>query len=353
MSWHSRYWAPYVPVAVRRARAMGKLKALEKKGLVVSPVEADGRELTRTFWGQAWCRNLESYSDYENRLPRGRTYLRNGSVMHLEVASGRVTGLVCGSELYDVEVSIAPVAARTWSAIRRECTGKIASLVSLLRGELPGPVMNVVTRHGAGLFPAPAEIRMKCSCPDDARLCKHLAAVLYGVGVRLDEKPDLLFLLRGVDHAELVTEAAGASLVAGAPEGGKTLGLDAGGLSALFGIEVEAEAEAPAAASRHRPRSQTRKRPARAAKKTAPARARKDAGATRPRGRGFPALRPGTTVTAKELEAIGISAAARRGWLMEEVLERTPHRGVYLATARTSKRVAVYLERKRTSRVPG
>ena len=210
MSWHQ--WAPYVPVAVRRIRAAKKIRSLGGKGFVASPVEASGREIARTFWGRAWCRNLESYSDFSNRLPRGRTYIRNGSVLHLHVDSGRIKALVSGSDLYEIEVSIAPVPAKAWAAIRKECTGKIASLVSLLRGELPGPVMEVVTRHGAGLFPSPGEIKMKCSCPDWAVLCKHLAAVLYGVGVRLDEKPELLFLLRGVDHGELVTEAAGCLL---------------------------------------------------------------------------------------------------------------------------------------------
>ncbi len=343
MSWHQ--WAPYVPVAVRRIRAAKKIKTLGGKGFVASPVEASGREIARTFWGRAWCRNLESYSDFSNRLPRGRTYIRNGSVLHLHVDSGRIKALVSGSDLYEIDVSIAPVPAKAWSSIRKECTGKIASLVSLLRGELPGPVMEVVTRHGAGLFPSPGEIRMKCSCPDWAVLCKHLAAVLYGVGVRLDEKPELLFLLRGVDHVELVTEAAaaaGSGLAATAPGKGKALGLDASGLSELFGIEVEAEPEVKGKA-KAKPRPKAKPEPEPEPEPKPEARA----------GGQPPALPSGATITSRELAAMGISAAARQGWLMEGVLVRTPARGVYLATSRTARRVAAYLEWKGVPRGPG
>lgn len=239
-------WAPYVPAAVRRERARKKLALLAKKGRIVSPVRLQGHTIVRTFWGKAWCANLEAYSDYANRLPRGRTYVRNGSVLDLQVGPGRIDALVTGSSLYEIRISIAPLPPRRWAAIRSECAGEIGSLVELLRGQLSESVMVVVTRKETGLFPAPREIRMDCSCPDWAGLCKHLAAVLYGVGARLDRAPEMLFLLRGVDHEELITEAATAPLAAGAPASKKALGLDAKGLSALFGIEID-EGAAPRA----------------------------------------------------------------------------------------------------------
>ncbi len=250
-------WAPYIPAAVRRERAEKKLALLARKGRVTSPVRLEGHTIVRTFWGKAWCANLEAYSDYANRLPRGRTYVRNGSVLDLQVGPGRIDALVMGSNLYEIRISIARLPPRRWAAIRSECAGEIGSLVELLRGQLSESVMDVVTRKETGLFPAPREIRMDCSCPDWAGLCKHLAAVLYGVGTRLDHAPEMLFLLRGVDHEELITEAAAAPLAAGAPTPEKTLGLDARGLSALFGIEIDEEA-APRAATAARRRSRRR-----------------------------------------------------------------------------------------------
>ncbi len=346
MSWYS--WAPYVPVAVKRQRSANKLAKLGKKGFSASPVRADGRTIARSFWGQAWCANLEAYSDFSNRLPRGRTYLRNGSVLHLGVKAGRIDAFVAGSDLYKIQISIAPVPVRQWAAIRKESAGRIGSLVELLRGRLSNEVMDTVTRKGTGLFPAPKEIQMECSCPDWATLCKHLAAVLYGVSVRLDERPELLFLLRGVDHEELIAEAAAAPIAAGAPEAGKALGLDASGLSALFGIDVEEEVVMVPPSKKARP-SRTpavhrpvTKAPAAPALRKAPPQER-EATPTR----SVQSLRAGTTVTAKELATLGISAATRQNWLTEEVLMRTDVRGLYRATARTRRRVERYLEKSR------
>src|SRR6202453_2822324 len=107
MSWHYYGFKPYVPVAQRRREAQRELEKLRKKGLVVQPVSINGRVIAKTFWGKAWCDNLESYSDYANRLPRGRTYARNGSVVHLEIQPGRIAARVSGSDLYSVEITIA------------------------------------------------------------------------------------------------------------------------------------------------------------------------------------------------------------------------------------------------------
>ncbi|QEH35306.1 hypothetical protein OJF2_38570 [Aquisphaera giovannonii] len=242
MGWYDDNYGgfpPYVPVAERRRRAMAEMEKRRKKGLPVSPVTINGRNIAHSFWGKAWCDNLESYSDFSNRLPRGRTYVRNGSVVHLDIAPGRIEAYVSGSELYKVEITIDPLPASRWKAIKAECAGQVGSLIELLQGKLSKGVMEVVTRKGTGLFPSPREIRLKCSCPDGAYLCKHLAAVMYGIGARLDESPDLLFLLRKVDHLELIAGAVEGSAVAAEvdrPRGKKTLA--AGDLSDVFGIDL-------------------------------------------------------------------------------------------------------------------
>jgi hypothetical protein len=200
-------WAPYVPVAERRRKALKKMESLRKRGQAISPVTVDGRTIAKTFWGKAWCENLESYSDYENRLPRGRTYVRNGSVLDLQVASGRIKALVSGSEIYTVEVQVHPVAQPHWQSICADCAGSIDSLVELLQGRLSKGVMERISQQRTGLFPSPKEIKLSCSCPDWAEMCKHVAAVLYGVGARLDQQPELLFQLRAVNEKELIASA--------------------------------------------------------------------------------------------------------------------------------------------------
>ena len=162
-------WRPYVPVAVRRTRALKKMEKLRKKGLAVKPVEIEGRKIARTFWGEAWCNHLESFSDYENRLPRGRTYARNGSVCHLDIAKGEVYAMVSGAELYTVKVSIKTLSRNKWKDVKNRCSGQIGSLLELLQGKLSKNVMSVVTDRKKGLFPLPGEISLNCSCPDWGR----------------------------------------------------------------------------------------------------------------------------------------------------------------------------------------
>jgi uncharacterized Zn finger protein len=229
---------PYVSVAQRRQQAARAIEKKRQKGLNVQPVVISGRVIARTFWGKAWCDNLESYSDFENRLPRGRTYARNGSVVHLEIRQGKISAFVSGSELYSVEITIASLSRPHWQRIKSRCAGKIASLVELLQARLSTSVMEVVTERGEGLFPKPAEIKMKCSCPDWAGMCKHVAAVMYGVGARLDDQPELLFLLREIDHLELIANALDTEPVThvGKSRGRKTIAV--GDLADVFGIEM-------------------------------------------------------------------------------------------------------------------
>lgn len=260
-------WAPYIPVAQRQRQAKQKVAALNKKGHNCQPITIEGRVIVKSFWGKAWCDNLESYMDYENRLPRGRTYVRNGSVVHLDIRSGEIEATVSGSELYQVRVSIAPAAKAKWKRLCNDCSGAIGSLVELLRGRFSDHVMGIITRKETGLFPAPSEIKLKCSCPDWATMCKHVAAVLYGVGARLDQSPELLFALRSVNHEELITQAATAANLTGktasaGPE------LAESEIGAVFGIELDSQTAttkpAPAKARRKARKHAPRKHPAKA-----------------------------------------------------------------------------------------
>ena len=229
-------WARYVPVAERRARARRDMNKLRKKGKHIQPIDIEGRAIARSFWGKGWCDHLESFSDFANRLPRGRRYARNGSVCHLEIRPGRVDAIVSGSGLYDVTIEITRLEAAAWKSIKATCAGQIGSMLELLQGRLSSEVMGVVTERDHGLFPKPREIDLDCSCPDRATMCKHVAAALYGVGHRLDHQPDLLFLLRDVDAAELIaTEIA----LPGREAASDVLADEA--LSDIFGIDLDTE----------------------------------------------------------------------------------------------------------------
>ena len=233
MNWWSFERKP--SVAEQRQRALREGRRLVKQGRTLSPVAVEGRKIAASFWGTAWCENLESYRDYEYRLPRGRSYVRHGAVLDLNVSAGKIVALVCGSEIYEVEIGIKPLAQAHWSRIKTRCAGQIGSLIELLEGRLSEGVMRIVTHPGQGLFPMPAEIQMACSCPDSATMCKHVAAVMYGVGARLDARPELLFVLRKVEHAELV---AGVADFEAGRSGSKRKTIAEGQLSDVFGIEI-------------------------------------------------------------------------------------------------------------------
>ena len=234
MGWYYGF-RPYVPVSQRRAEASREVARRIKKGESVSPVHIEGNKIASTFWGKAWCTNLEGYSDYANRLPRGRSYVRNGSVVNLKIAKGRIKALVSGSQLYEIQIDIAAQPKKNWSALKEQCAGKVGTLVELLQGKLSKAVMELVTDRDQGLFPKPREIKMQCSCPDYADMCKHIAAVMYGVGNRLDSSPEMLFMLRAVDHMELIEQA-----IPTAPFGTRTSAptIAASDLGDIFGIEI-------------------------------------------------------------------------------------------------------------------
>jgi uncharacterized Zn finger protein len=234
------YYPPYVSVGEKKARgALTLAKLLKKSKRTPEPLVLGHRkrQLTATFWGQAWADNLERYADLANRLPRGRAYLRNGSVLDLMIGPGQVEAYVAGSELYRVTIAITPLGKTRWRRVVSRCTGRIGSLVGLLRGELSADVLAVLTDAREGLFPEPRELALDCSCPDSAEVCKHVAAVLYGIAVRLDTRPELFFDLRQVDQAELLGSATAGAAARPRPAAGKRIAAER--LSAVFGIDLE------------------------------------------------------------------------------------------------------------------
>ena len=269
MGYYDGGWAPYVSVAERQRKSAREMEKRRKQGHAISPVCIEGRNIANTFWGKAWCENLERYSDYANRLPRGRTYVRNGSVVDLQITAGAIRAYVSGSELYEVALKVTPVAKAHWKSICDDCAGTIDSLVELLQGKWSKGVMERICRQKLGLFPSPAEIKLSCSCPDSAGMCKHIAAVMYGIGARFDHQPELLFRLRAVDEMELIVNAGTAAPLAkqGAAVG-KLLGGD--DLAGIFGLDMAESASAGAAMAERKPAKAKRAAKAAAVKKSKP-----------------------------------------------------------------------------------
>lgn len=241
-------WAPYVPVGRKLSlgtAAAKKLAAKEKRQ--PCPVVVTGTKIATTFWGLNWCENLERYQDFANRLPRGRAYLRNGSVADLVIEPGRIRSLVSGSQPYRIEIQIKTLPPAAWKSILQDCAQEVDSLLDLLQGKFSDGVMKRLTRTDGGLFPRPDEIQMRCSCPDYADVCKHIAATFYGVGARLDQQPELLFKLRRVNHLELIGEATTAANLERAFTGESSTTLADGDLGDIFGIELDTTEDASSA----------------------------------------------------------------------------------------------------------
>jgi uncharacterized Zn finger protein len=240
----------YVSVGEKKARAAKKLEKLKKKR-DVKPVILQGHALARTWWGKAWNENLERYADYENRIGRGRSYVRHGAVLDLQIREGEVSSLVQGSRAnpYEIIITIKKLNKDAWKTITSSCEGMIDSLQELIEGKFPKTLAEIFMRQGTGLFPAPKEIKLQCSCPDWAVMCKHVAAALYGIGARLDEDPSLFFTLRGVDVSELVGKTAARKAETLLEKAKKKSGriIDDSDLSAMFGIEFAGDGGAAAA----------------------------------------------------------------------------------------------------------
>ncbi len=237
MSYFSRSFFPRQMTKYEKAaKAEKTIKRLTKKGAVLSPVSEFSGRIAKTFWGKAWCDNIESYRDFAYRLERGRSYVRSGAVIDLKLSAGIVEALVIGSgsRPYSVGIDIASMEKGKWDSLVKRAAGKISSLVALSQGELPDELLADFCNHDTGLFPKPAEIKFSCSCPDGAYCCKHVAAVLYGIGRRLDESPELFFTMRGIDPKNIVTEDVVDTLVSDS-----TSELAESDLGDVFGIELD------------------------------------------------------------------------------------------------------------------
>jgi len=243
------YWRypRYVSVAEKRAKAAKKLKQLKKKNPHVNSIAIEGTAIARTWWGKAWNRNLESYADYSNRIGRGRSYVRHGAVLDLQIRSGEVESLVQGSRSkpYSVRVRIKAMGKKNWKEIKTASEGQLDSLQEFLAGKFPKALGEIFTTQGKGLFPSPKDIDFDCSCPDWASMCKHVAATLYGIGARLDQDPGLFFKLRKVKMKDLVTEAVEEKTRKLLKKARKKTArvIDDSDLADVFGIDMESPVE--------------------------------------------------------------------------------------------------------------
>ncbi len=191
-----------------RSKSAASIKKEAKKGNVYEPVIIQSRKIAKKWWGIAWCDNLERYADYENRIDRGKRYVRTGAVVDLKIQKGKILARVQGTRRipYKIEIRISPLSEERIQNIIEKCGRKIQNMEQLMLGNIPEELQELFREKG-GLFPAPNEISFDCSCPDWAIMCKHVAAALYGVGARLDEEPLLFFELRGIDPNKFISIA--------------------------------------------------------------------------------------------------------------------------------------------------
>lgn len=202
-------YTTYTKASEVKEKARASAEKNKKNKRVWSPVMIQGRTLTKSWWGKAWNQNLEKYADYSNRIGRGRSYLRAGAVLDLVMEGGKVTALVQGSrsQPYIVKVQIDPIPSQRYDRVLELCSNSIESMEALLAGEFPKEIQDSFTAVDIGLFPTPKEIHFDCSCPDWAVMCKHVAAVLYGIGSRLDTDPLLFFSMRGIRTEDLLEQS--------------------------------------------------------------------------------------------------------------------------------------------------
>jgi uncharacterized Zn finger protein len=231
-------WGEYVPVSKKREKAQKLIAQLKKKNPNLSPVVIEGKKITTTWWGKAWCDNLVSYRDYENRLSRGSAYVKNGFVVDLQIENGLITAQVSGSKLYKIKVKINLFDEKKWVKIIKKVSNSIGSIAELANGKFPKELAEVFMKKGDGLFPSPQEIHMDCDCPDWAGMCKHIAAVMYGVGNRLDSDVLLFFKMRGIDPTSLIKKSIDekmANLLKNSSKKSKRV-IDDANIEKLFGV---------------------------------------------------------------------------------------------------------------------
>ena len=239
------YWRypRYVSVGEKRAKAERKLKQLRKKNPAIHPIVIAGSAIAKTWWGKSWNLNLERYADYSNRIGRGRSYVRHGTVLDLQITPGQVKSLVQGSRAkpYSVIIKIKGIGKNIWKNMKAACAGKLDSLPALLAGQFPKALGEIFTVRGEGLFPSPKEIEFDCSCPDWAYMCKHVAATLYGIGARLDEDPGLFFKLRKVKVDDVIQQTVKdqSDKLLKKAEKASARTIAESDLSGMFGIDME------------------------------------------------------------------------------------------------------------------
>ncbi|MDR3165715.1 MAG: SWIM zinc finger family protein [Synergistaceae bacterium] len=231
----------YIPIGTKCANAQKQLAHLKKKDPDISPIVVEGNKVVTTWWGEAWIDNLEGYADYENRIGRGRSYVKNGLVLDLRISPGLLTSLVSGSRKtpYEVRIEIDPLSPSKWKAIVEQIGRRISNMEDLVRGRFPEELKEIFLRRGEGLFPSPKEIHMSCSCPDWAYMCKHVAAALYGAGTRLDRDPPLFFTLRRVDFSSLLKKSIDEKMNSMLKNAGKKTSrvIDDADVTDLFGLQ--------------------------------------------------------------------------------------------------------------------
>jgi uncharacterized Zn finger protein len=200
------YYVPRKQSAADAAKARAKL---QKENPDIRPVVLTGHKLATSWWALAWNKNLESYADFASRIGRGRAYVRSGAVLDLSVKLGRIDALVQGSRAkpYRVTVTVKPMTDEKWNRIAGIYGGSIRNLEMLVSGKFPVELAEFFTDKKDGLFPSPNEISFDCNCPDWASMCKHVAAVLYGIGARFDTDPLVFFTLRGIPFETLLKKS--------------------------------------------------------------------------------------------------------------------------------------------------
>ena len=199
------FWGQnYTTVASLKARAARATKTLKDAEPVIPHPHT--RKMCLTWWGQEWCNNLESYADYRSRLERGRRYVRSNTVVDLKIFANQVKAKVQGTDLYEVTVDFAKPKPADIEKIKKLTGNRIANVEMLLKGNFPDELKELFTQNKPGLFPTPEEIKFDCDCLDWADMCKHVAAVMYGIGIRIDADPLQFFKLRGIDIDEFLTQ---------------------------------------------------------------------------------------------------------------------------------------------------
>lgn len=224
----------YVRVAKRKESAAETAKRLEAEGEILTPAKAHGKAIANSFWGRSWCKAIEGWNDYESRLPAGRSLLKNGGVIDLRIEENLVTAKVVADRLYEVRIFFRKQDEERLAELKKHLTGKLTSLIDLIKGELSDEVITEICSEKYGLFPDYGELKTSCDCLDDAVMCRHAAAALYGIAPRLDDEPELFFTLRGIkaedffDSAEAIRQT-----------GEDTAEIDLEDLSDTFGIDLE------------------------------------------------------------------------------------------------------------------